>query len=156
MDVRDVATAFVAAATADIARETLLIGGDESHRLRQGDVGPALAAAAGLVGGLLPGLPGNPDSDTDWFATDRMDTAQAQQALSFQHHSWSNILAEVRANAGWRRYPLRVVAPFARQFLKRRVAYRDARGQYADPWGAIRARFGESQLAHKRRGSRLA
>ena len=49
----------------------------------------------------------------------------------------------MRAAAGWRRYPMRLVAPIARLVLKRRAAYRNAPGRYADPWGAIRMRLGE-------------
>jgi nucleoside-diphosphate-sugar epimerase len=143
VDVRDVATAFAAATTADVAGETLLIAGDETHKLRQGEVGPALAAARGMAGVLPVGRAGNPDSDDGWFVTDWMDTARAQQALNFQHHSWPDMVAEMHANAGWKRYPLRVVAPFAHQFLKRQAAYRNTPGQYADPWRAIRSRFGE-------------
>jgi nucleoside-diphosphate-sugar epimerase len=143
VDVRDVASAFAAATTADVAREILLIAGDDSHRMRQGDVGLALAAARGLTGGLATGRRGNPDSDEDWFVTDWMDTTRAQQALSFQHHSWPDMLAEMRAQAGWTRYPLRLIAPVVREVLKRRSAYWNAPGQYADPWGAIRAKLGE-------------
>ena len=44
VDVRDVGAAFAAATTADVAGEILLIGGDDSHKLLQKDVGPALAA----------------------------------------------------------------------------------------------------------------
>ncbi len=59
VDVRDVASAFAAATTADALGETLLIGGDDAtHRLLQGDVAPAMAAALGLVGGLPTGLKG--------------------------------------------------------------------------------------------------
>jgi D-erythronate 2-dehydrogenase len=143
IDVRDAAHAFAAATTADVAGEILLIGGDESHLLRQGDVGKALAAARGLVDVLPGGRPGEPDSDDDWFVTDWMDTARAQQALRFQRHSWPDMLAEMRAVAGWRRYPMRLISPVARQFLKRRAAYRNSPGQYADPWGAIGARLGD-------------
>jgi nucleoside-diphosphate-sugar epimerase len=143
VDVRDAAVAFAAATTADVAGETLLIGGDESHLLVQADVGKALAAAQGLVDILPGGRPGDPDSDDDWFVTDWMDTTRAQQALRFQRHSWPDMLAEMRAAAGWRRYPMRLVSPVARQILKRRAAYGDSPGRYADPWGAIRARLGE-------------
>ena len=143
IDVRDAARAFAAATTADVAGETLLIGGDGSHLLRQGDVGKALAAAQGLVDVLPGGRPGDPDRDDDWFVTDWMDTARAQQALQFQRHPWPDMLAEMRAAAGWRRHPMRLIAPLARRFLKRRAAYRDSPGRYADPWGAIRAEFGE-------------
>jgi D-erythronate 2-dehydrogenase len=45
IDVRDAAAAFAGATTADVAGEILLIGGDESHLLRQGDLGKALAGA---------------------------------------------------------------------------------------------------------------
>jgi D-erythronate 2-dehydrogenase len=143
VDVRDVAHAFAAATTADVVGETLLIGGDESHLLRQGEVGKALAAARGLVGVLPGGRPGDPDSDENWFVTDWMDTTHAQQVLQFQHHSWPDMLAEMRAAAGWRRYPMRLISPPARQFLKSRAAYRDTPGRYADPWGAIRAKLGD-------------
>lgn len=74
---------------------------------------------------------------------DWMDTARSQQALSFQHHRWPDMLAEMRALAGWRRYPMRLLAPIVRRVLKRRAAYRNAPGRYADPWGAIRTEMGE-------------
>jgi D-erythronate 2-dehydrogenase len=143
VDVRDVAAAFAAATTADVVGEILLIGGDESHLHRQKDIGLALAAARGLSDVLPAGRPGDPDSDEDWFVTDWMDVAPAQQALSFQQHSWPDMLAEMHAAAGWRRYPMRLVGPLVRQLLNRRAAYRHTPGRYADPWGAIRAELGE-------------
>lgn len=143
IDVRDAALAFARAATAEVAGEVLLIGGDESHLLRQEEVGKALAAARGLVDVLPGGRPGDPDSDDDWYVTDWMDTTRAQQALQFQCHTWQGMQAEMRASAGWTRYPMRLASPVARQFLKRHAAYRDWPGRYADPWGAIRARLGE-------------
>ena len=63
------------------AGEILLIGGDESHLLQQGDVGKALAAAMGLSDVLPGGRRGNPDNDEDWFVTDWMDTTCSQQVL---------------------------------------------------------------------------
>jgi nucleoside-diphosphate-sugar epimerase len=143
VDVRDVATACAAATTADVVGEILLIAGDDSHRLRQGEVGPMLSAALGVTGALPEGRPGDPESDTDWFVTDWMDTTRAQEALKFQHHSWPDVVAELQAQAGWKRYPGRVIAPVARAFLQRRSANWKAPGQYADPWGAIRRKLGE-------------
>jgi nucleoside-diphosphate-sugar epimerase len=143
VDVRDVAWACAAATTADVVRQILLIAGDESHQLRFGEVGPALAAALGMPGALPPGRPGNPDSDTDWFVTDWMDTTRAQEALQFQHHSWPDMLAELQSKAGWLRHPGRLIAPIAREVMKRRSAYWNAPGQYADPWGAIKAKLGD-------------
>jgi hypothetical protein len=112
-------------------------------RIRHADVGKALAAARGLLNVLPQGRPGDPDSEDDWYVTDWMDTARAQQALRFQRHPWPDMLREMRVAAGWQRYPMRLVSPIARQLLKYRAAYRNCPGSYADPWGAIRAEFGE-------------
>ena len=123
VDVRDVARAFVAATTAPVIGETLLIGGDDSHRLVQGDLGPSIAAALGLVGGIPAGRKGNPDSDTDWFGTDWMDTKRSVEALDFQRISWPQLLAEAADRMGWRRYPARLGAPLMHALLKRRSPY---------------------------------
>jgi nucleoside-diphosphate-sugar epimerase len=144
VDTRDVATAFAAAAQGDVVGEILLIAGDDSLLLRQGEIGPAMAAAQGMVGLMPKGRPGNPNKDDDWYLNDWMDVARAQQLLKFQHHSWPDMLAEIRARTGWKRYPMRIVAPLARQFAKRHAAYSKVPGQYADVWGALRARFGET------------
>ncbi|MGO4443937.1 NAD-dependent epimerase/dehydratase family protein [Mycobacterium sp. 2YAF39] len=143
VDVRDVARACAAATTADVAREILLIAGDESHRTCYGDLTLALMSAMGMPGAAVPGRPGNPDSDDDWFVTDWMDTTRAQEALKFQHFSWPDMVAELRANFGWKRYPARLIAPVARAVLKRRGVYYKAPGTYADPWGAISAKLGD-------------
>lgn len=141
IDVRDVAGAFSAALTTDAVREVFMIAGDDSHRRLQGEVSQAIAAAIGL-GRLPPGRPGNPDSDRDWFPTDWMDTARSQEVLSYQQHTWEHMLADMRAESGWKRYPLRLAAPVIREVVRRRSPYHRAPGGYADPWGAIRAKWG--------------
>jgi nucleoside-diphosphate-sugar epimerase len=143
VDVRDVATAFCAATTTDRIGEVFLIGGDDSHRRTWADLRSAITAAVGLVGGMPPGRPGNPGSDRGWFATDWMDTARSQRVLTFQHHTWPGTLANLRANVGLRRCPLRLAAPFVRGFLWRRSPYYRAPGRYADPWTAMRAKWGD-------------
>jgi nucleoside-diphosphate-sugar epimerase len=144
VDVRDVARAFVAATTAPVIGETLLIGGDDSHRLVQGDMGPSIAAALGLVGGIPAGRKGNPDSETAWFGTDWMDTKRSVEALDFQRISWPQLLAETASRTGWRRYPARLGAPLARAVLKRRSPYYRYPGRYADPWSVISAKWPNS------------
>lgn len=144
VDTRDVATAFVAAAHSEVAGEVLMIAGDDSHMLRQAEIGAAMAAAQGMAGLIPMGRPGDPDSDDSWYLNDWMDVSRAQELLNFQQHSWPDMLAEIRAQTGWRRYPRRLVAPVARQILKRHGAYRKSPGQYADVWGALRARYGDS------------
>lgn len=146
VDVRDVAHAFSAATTADAAGRTCLIGGDDTHRLRQGDIGAATAAAMGLVGALPPGRPGDPEDDDGWFATDWMDSGSAEQLLGFQQHSWPQMLAEITERTGWKRYPLRLMAPLAREFLKRRSPYYRQPGRYANPWEAVRTRWGAPEV----------
>jgi nucleoside-diphosphate-sugar epimerase len=149
VDVRDVADAFAAATTAEVTGRVLLIGGDDSHRLLQGEIGSSTAAAMGLVGALPPGRRGNPDDDGAWFATDWMDTATAQVLLGHQHHSWPQILAETAQKAGWKRYPLRLVAPLAREYLKRVSPYYRQPGRYADPWEAVRRKWGPPEADRK-------
>jgi hypothetical protein len=126
-----------------VVGEILLIAGDESHQMTFADIGPALSAALGVPGALPPGRPGNPESDTDWFVTDWMDTTRAQEALKFQHHSFPDMIAEMQAQVGLLRYAGRLIAPIAREVMKRRSAYWKAPGRYADPWGAIRAKLGD-------------
>ncbi len=106
-----------------------------------------MAAAQGMVGLTPKGRPGNPNSDDGWYPNaDWMDVAGAQRVLQFQHHSWPDMLAEMRAQAGWKRYPRRVIVPFVRQFLKGQAAYRNSPGQYADVWAALGARFGNTAV----------
>ena len=143
VDVRDVARAFAAATAADAVGETLLVGGDDTHRLIQGDVAPAMAAAMGLVGGLPTGLRGDPAADDAWFTTDWMDTRRAQEVLRHQHHSWPEMLIETANKAGFRRNLLRVAAPLTKAIFTRRAAYYRAGGPYADPWGAIAAKWAD-------------
>ncbi len=143
VDVRDVARAFVGATSTDATKEVFLIGGDQSHRVVQGAIRSGMARAMGLVGALPPGRPGDPDRDRDWFTTDWMDTARAQEVLSFQHHSLPDIFAQTRDDVGWRRWPLRAAAPIVGAFLRPRSPYRHRAGVYADPWGAISRKWGD-------------
>ncbi|MGW0052245.1 NAD-dependent epimerase/dehydratase family protein [Nocardia nova] len=145
VDVRDVAAAFTAATVTPSVREVFLIGGDASHRLRQSDIGASIAAASGLPGAIPRGLDGNPDSDADWFATDWMDTGRSQEVLRFQHHSFPDMLAEIRSRTGRMRLLTRPFAPVMRWYLGRLSPYRDGAHTFADPWGAIRARLGDPQ-----------
>ncbi|MBB3605652.1 nucleoside-diphosphate-sugar epimerase [Mycolicibacterium sp. BK556] len=142
VDVRDVAFAFAAATTADVLGQTLLIGGDDSHRLRQGEIGSATSAAMGLVGALPPGRKGDPNDDGGWFATDWMDSATAQAVLKHQHYSWPDMLTETADKVGWKRYAFRVIAPVAREFLKRQSPYRGQPPGYGNPWEAVRRKWG--------------
>ena len=141
VDVRDAATAFAASVTADVVGETLMIGGDASHRLLQGYLGPAITEAMGLSDCYPTGRPGDPNDDDTWFVCDWMDTARAQQALGFQNHTLPDMLDEVRATVGRWRYLFAAVSPIARAVLRRRMPYRGRPGIYADPWGLVFERW---------------
>ncbi len=143
VDSRDVAAAFSAAITTDVVREVFMIAGDDSHKRLQGEVGLSNYEAVGLGAVAFAGRPGNPDSDEDWFPFDWMDTARAQQVLSFQRHSSSDTNAEIRARMGWRSRPLRAAAPLMAGLMRRKAPYYKQPGEYADPWGRIRHRFGD-------------
>ena len=143
VDVRDVAHAFCAATVTDCVREIFLIGGDDTHRITQASLGTESAAAMGLAGGLPAGRPGNPDDDQAWFATDWMDTERAQNVLAYQRLFAAR---NVRRDTGKGRLaPLAVEAarPALRWYLRRRSPYSGFPGVYADPWGAINARWGD-------------
>ncbi len=148
VDARDVAAALAAATTADVVGETLLIAGDETHRLTQYDTTEGPVAARGLRGltEATKGRPGNPQSDDDWYLNSWMDVTRAQEVLSFQHHSWPDMLEEMREIAGWKRYSTWLAAPLLRTMLKRQSAYHTWAGQYADPWTALRMRYGEPRM----------
>lgn len=146
VEVRDVARAVAAAVAlpaADVEGRTFLIGGDDTHRLVQGAITPAITAAMGLEDAVPPGRPGDPDDDAAWFATDWMDTTEAQQVLDFQRIGWPDLLQQIHDAAGSRRYLLRLVAPFLHEIVGRRPARRRAAGRrYADPWRDVAAIFG--------------
>ncbi|AHH19605.1 NAD dependent epimerase/dehydratase family protein [Nocardia nova SH22a] len=143
VDVRDVATAMVAATTTESTKEIFLIGGDRSHRLRQRDIGSSVAAATGLTDAIPPGRPGDPARDEAWFATDWMDTERSQEVLRFQEHSFPDMLAEILSRTGLLRYLAAPAAPAVRWYLRRSSPYRDEPGAFADPWKVIRARLGD-------------
>jgi len=144
VDVRDVARALVNATTASCAGEFLLIAGDDSHRMRQGELSRAMAAAIGLRFGLPPGRPGDPGDDDAWFVVDWMDTRRAQEVLQFQRHPWPETLAAIRAYVGAKRHLLPLVAPLARGYLTLRSPHRGAGSRYTDLWPGVVRRWGEA------------
>lgn len=143
VDVRDVARAFAAAVTTDDVKEVFLVGGDASHRMAQSALGASLAESMGFGGVLGSGRPGDPDDDRGWFTTDWMDTGRAQEVLSFQHHSFPELVAETRRRVGWRRWPLAASSAPVGAYLRWRAPDRPRLGPYAELWGAIERTWGD-------------
>jgi D-erythronate 2-dehydrogenase len=50
-------------------------------------------------------------------------------------------LIETADNAGWKRHVLRIATPVVHKVLKRRSAYDKKPGVYADPSGAVTAKW---------------
>lgn len=117
--------------------------GDDSHKQLQGGLAKSIATAIGLEGALLAGSLGDPCSHDGWATNDWMDTARAQHVLSFQRHSFPDMIADIQRRVGWRRPLLRATAPFVRAFFRRKSPDQGAPGRYADPWQAIRAKWGD-------------
>ncbi len=120
-----------------------MIAGDDSHKRLQIDFARTNTEALGIGALLFPGRPGNPASDADWYPLDWMDTARSQQVLSFQRHSSSEAYDAIRARAGRKARPMRMAAPTLARLMRRRAPYYNQPGQYADPWGRIRDRWGD-------------
>ena len=120
-----------------------MIAGDDSHkRLHRGSE-TRERRGDGIAALMFPGRPGNPDSEADWFAEDWMDTARAQQVLSFQRHPARIRMPRFATRMGWKPRPLRAVAPMLARVMRRKSPYYKMPGQYADPWGGIRDRWGD-------------
>jgi nucleoside-diphosphate-sugar epimerase len=143
VDVRDVASAFEAAIATPAVREVFMIAGDDSHKVSYREMGFASAEAMGMSAMMLPGRRGDPGSDTDWYPLDWMDTTRSQEVLSFQRHSYSDSYAEIRARADWKVRRTRMMAPVLARAMRRRAPYYKQPGEYADPWGRIRERWGD-------------
>ena len=143
--VDDVATAFANAIITPYSRSVYLIGGDESHRRRQGDVAQSSAAALGLRGGFPPGRPGDPDDDA-WFATDWMDSTEAQRVLAFQSVSFPALLERMRAKIGPLRFLTPLAVPVTRAVLTLTSPYRGRPGDYAQPWDMAGRLWGDTSV----------
>jgi nucleoside-diphosphate-sugar epimerase len=141
--VDDAATAFVRAVDADVSRRTLLVGGDESHQLRQDEFNGHMFTVAGM-GRPTPfgGRPGNPDDDDAWFMTEWMDTEPTFEALGFRPLTLSQTVVVARRELSPWRAALRPFGGLAKAGISLTSPYRQTPGPYADPWRLITQRFG--------------
>jgi UDP-glucose 4-epimerase len=131
--------------------KSLLIGGDDSFALLQGEVQDDVMDALGVGRlGAAAGLPGDPNDDRGWGLTDWFDTREAQQLLEFQQHTWSETVQWLADAQGPRRTALRalrpILLPLMRAFFigQKRWERRDA---YANPWRLITQKYGPDILA---------
>lgn len=92
-------------------KKTLLVGGGKTCQITYRDFLGKLLTAMGI--GMLP--------EAAWtkkeYVTDWLDTEESQRLLQYQCHTFDDIVAEVAALLGWRRF----FVPLARPFVRRAV-----------------------------------
>ncbi len=91
--------------------KTLLVGGGKACQITYREFLSKLLTAMGI--GMLP--------EAAWtkqeYVTDWLDTEESQRLLQYQCHSFDDIVAEVAALLGWKRF----FVPLARPFVRRAV-----------------------------------
>ncbi len=92
-------------------QKTLLVGGGRACQITYRDFLSKLLTAMGI--GMLP--------EAAWtkkeYVTDWLDTEESQRLLQYQCHTFDEIVAEVAALLGWKRF----FVPLARPFVRRAV-----------------------------------
>jgi UDP-glucose 4-epimerase len=117
--VEDVALAMANAIESDaVWGRVLFIGGGASCQLTYRDYVTRMLAAMGI--GPLPDTAFRAGAH---YPTDWLDTAESQELLCYQRHTFDDITAAVARNSGWKRHAARVFAPLVRQGLLRLSPY---------------------------------
>jgi hypothetical protein len=90
---------------------TLLIGGGKNCQITYRDFFSRLLRAMGI--GMLP----EEAFTQEEYVTDWLDTEESQRLLQYQRHNFDQIVAEIAALLGWKRY----LVPFASPFVRRTI-----------------------------------
>lgn len=100
VDQRDAAAAFAAAVDAEALGKVLLIGGDESFRIRARDLSTRYQSGLGVAPFHEAAYAvADPAVDAAWYFEDWMDTSEAEALLRFQRHTLDDYFAALaRAN----------------------------------------------------------
>jgi nucleoside-diphosphate-sugar epimerase len=93
------------------------IGGGESCQLTYRDYLARMLAAMGIEP-----LPDEAFADNE-YATDWLDTAESQELLQYQRHSYDDITKVVAASLGWKRHLAAAASPLARAAILRLSPY---------------------------------
>jgi nucleoside-diphosphate-sugar epimerase len=118
----DAGRAIAAAVTcAEAWGRTLLVGGGPKCQVTYRDF---LFGMLDIMG--VGALPEAAFTTVQWPA-DWIDTTDSQQLLQYQHHSFNDILSEVRKLVGIRRVGIRAVRPIAKWVILRKSPYLHAR-----------------------------
>jgi len=110
---RDVGLALANAAICPRALgRILLVGGGQGSQLRYRDFVGRMIESLGV--GRLPdsAFASSASAYTDW-----LDTADSQNLLQYQQHSFDDFVREVAASLGYRRHLIRLFAPLIRRWM---------------------------------------
>ncbi|MBN1921414.1 MAG: NAD(P)-dependent oxidoreductase [Anaerolineae bacterium] len=94
-----------------------LIGGGPTCQITYGEYLGGLLTAMGI--GTLPAEA----FTTEEYCTDWLDTEESQRLLHYQRASYNEIVNEVAALLGWRRYFMPLARPFARRAILKLSPY---------------------------------
>ncbi len=108
----DAGLALARAATGGLVWGKILnVGGGETCQITYRDFLFGMMNSMGI--GDLP----EAAFTTKPYCTDWLDTSESQRLLNYQNHSFADILAEISALLGWKRY----IMPLARPFVRRSI-----------------------------------
>lgn len=101
----------------DVWGRTLLLGGGPSCQLTYGQYLERVATATGIT------LPGPEAFSARDYVTDWLDTEESEALLRYQRRSFDEIVAEIAACLGWRRWFVPLARPFVRWRLRAMSPY---------------------------------
>lgn len=131
VDQRDAATAFANAVDADALGKVLLIGGDDSFRLRSRELTRRYQHTLGLAPFADDAYAvADPAIDDTWYFEDWMDTRESQALLRYQQHSFDDYIAAVARENRWSALLLR---PFGGLIGARITKGSQYRGRPSEP-----------------------
>ncbi len=110
---RDIGTALANSVDAPVEGRVLLLGGGERCQMTNDQFINGFTMALGL--GRIPASAfRRPQDDDEWYYTDWLDTAESEQLLHYQAHTYEDYLVEMRRNLGFMGLFIRLFAPVVR------------------------------------------
>lgn len=149
VDQRDAATAFANAVDASALGKVLLIGGDDSFRLRSCELTRRYQHALGLApfADDAYALP-DPAVDDSWYFEDWMDTRESQALLGYQRHTFEDYIAALARENRWSAMALRPFGGMVGAYICKQSHYRGR------PPAVQSASIGERFAVHFGEGAR--
>lgn len=123
LDARDAALALMNATNSNINRRIFLIGGGSRCQFIYSEFIDQLFYALG-IGKLPHDLFKIPTNDQEWYTVNWLDTKDAQEALEFQQHSFTDFLSDMKIKMRSLRYLIFLFNPLVKYIIIRSSPYR--------------------------------